>query len=441
MGRTMIVLSAALISTGETLPAQEPALPRRADLAVAFAISDSGVIVRHVTPLSAATVAGLRVGDRVLAMNGQLVERPESFRRAQQRVRVGEKVRLLVRRGDEETMVEFEPIAVAPEQIPGVSMEYGSFRSPRGYRVATLVTRPSTARSTKLPALLFIPWLSCDPVEKPVPGSDGFAHMLRALASESGMLTMRVEKPGVGDSEGPWCGDTALDDDMDAFRSALASLRKRADVDTGRIYLLGGSIGGALAPLLAAEEPRGIRGVISVGGFTRTWYEHMLDIERRRLELSGRTPELVNAEVRGFSRFYTEYLINRKTPREVIALHPDLSPLWYDEPTRQYGRRAEYFHAVQQLNVERAWRDIALARISALIVWGEYDWIMGRAEQERAVNVLNDVRPGSAQLVVLPETDHGLMRYASAKAAFSDDSPVHDGAAAAAILSWLRRQN
>ena len=69
-----------------------------------------------------------------------------------------------------------------------------------------------------------------------------------------------------------------------------------------RFYLIGGSVGGALAPVLAREfKPRAI--AVS-GGFTRTWLEHMLDIERRRLVLSGKAPSEVNAAMRAFAGFY-----------------------------------------------------------------------------------------------------------------------------------------
>jgi pimeloyl-ACP methyl ester carboxylesterase len=252
------------------------------------------------------------------------------------------------------------------------------------------------------------------------------------------MVLVRVEKPGVGDSEGPDCGDTELEDDLTAFRAALRDLRARADVDSSRIFLLGGSIGGALAPLLAAENPRGIAGVISVGGFTRTWYEHMLEIERNILQLSGRSPGDVNAAMRGISRFYTEYLLSAHTPSQVLGSHPELRLLWQDEPERQYGRLASYYHAVQLLDVERAWSAVAERAIPALVLWGEYDWIMGRAEAERAVQIVNARRAGSGTLVVLPRTDHGLMTYASLQAAFDGQSPQWDGAPAEAILSWLR---
>lgn len=327
------------------------------------------------------------------------------------------------------------------ERIAGVTVTYGAIRSDRGHLVRTVVTRPTAAGTGPLPGMLFIPWLSCDPVEKPDPGTDGFAHTLREVAARSGMVLMRVEKPGLGDSEGPDCRHGSLDDEMAAYRAALRALRATLGVDSTRLYLWGGSLGGALAPILAVDDGAGVDGVIAAGGFTKTWYEHMLEIERRRLQLLGSSPSEVNQAMRGFALFYTEYLIRRRTPAQVLADRGELRPLWYDEPAHQYGRPASYYHAVQQLDVEGAWATVAQRRIPALVVWGEYDWIMSRDDQERAVSIVNARFPGGGTLAVVPRTDHGLMAYSSLADAFGDVGPTYDGAAARAIVAWLRRRS
>lgn len=435
----------ALLAQAAQLPADqtpsEGTLRRRADwhARIAPPSGDSGAVVRRVTAGSSTERAGLRAGDRIVAVNGKPVTNVDAFSPVFQKLRGGDSVHLqVIRAGTNSADVRLVLDSVPYERIPGTVTTYGAIRSERGYLVRSVVSRPERSNAARLPGVLFIPWLSCDEVEKPDPGTDGYAHMLRAVASGAGMVVMRVEKPGVGDSEGPDCRFGGLDDERASHRAGLKALRNLPGVDPNRIYLLGGSIGGALAPLLASEQPEGIAGVIAVAGYSLTWYEHMLDIERRRLTLSGSKPAEVNAAMRGFAQFYTEYLIGRRTPGEVLAAHPELKPLWYDEPAHQYGRPAEYYQAVQALDIENAWAKIAERGIPVLVVRGDYDWIMGRAEAERPVQIVNAIRPGLAKLVILPKTDHGLMAYESQAAAFGDGRAVNDGSAGRVVTAWLR---
>jgi pimeloyl-ACP methyl ester carboxylesterase len=135
--------------------------------------------------------------------------------------------------------------------------------------------------------------------------------------------------------------------------------------------------------------------------------------------------------MRGLSVFYTEYLGARRTPRDVIAAHPELAPLWTDEPTRQYGRPAAYYQAVQRLNVEAAW---AALDAPALVVWGEYDWIMSKDDQERAVALVGP----RATLLVAPKAGHGLNTYPSLLASFKGEDSGIDDRPAIQIADWLR---
>jgi pimeloyl-ACP methyl ester carboxylesterase len=256
--------------------------------------------------------------------------------------------------------------------------------------------------------------------------------MLHAVAVGVDAVFVRVDKPGVGDSEGD-CSKTDLEDDLAAYRAAIRAALARSDVDASKLVLFGGSIGGALAPLLSADFPP--RAVVSVGGFNRTWAEHILAHERRRLTLAGGTPTAVNNAMRGFVDFYALYLDERLTPAQVIARRPDLKPLWYDAPEHQYGRHARYFQEVQAQNIEAAWDKV---RVPTLVVWGEYDWIMGRADQERVVEIVNAHSPGLAKLVVVPGMNHHFQRFADPVQAFREKGGVYAADATAAIAEWLR---
>jgi pimeloyl-ACP methyl ester carboxylesterase len=280
---------------------------------------------------------------------------------------------------------------------------------------------------------VFVPWLSCDAVESPLSPGDGWIRLVHGIAERSGWAVYRVEKPGVGDSEGADCAQNDLETDLAAFRAALDEVRRLDGVDSTRIVIFGGSIGGALAPLLAAERP--VAGLIVAGGFSRTWHEHMLEIERERLTLQGLPPSEVNRSMHGFADFYSLYLGAQLTPAEVIARRPDLASLWYDAPGGQYGRPASYFHQVARLNVEEAWSRID---VPVLILHGEYDWIMSRDEAERIAQIVGARDSGLPELAILPQTDHNFLRFASRADAFHDRGGRWDDAVVTRVVEWLR---
>ena len=178
-----------------------------------------------------------------------------------------------------------------------------------------------------------------------------------------------------------------------------------------------------------------LRMLEGTGGFTRTWLEHMLDIERRRLVFSGKPPAEVNAAMRAFSGFYDETLNQGKTPAQAIAAHPQWKSFWYDEPTRQYGRLMRYYQQLQALDVEGAWAEVS---VPTLIIWGQYDWIMGRDEAERAAQIVAARDPGLVTLVVRPGMNHHFMVYPDAKRAFDERGGTFDEGAARTLVEWLR---
>lgn len=321
------------------------------------------------------------------------------------------------------------------ETYPGIRVEYGSVSAPGGTRLRTIVTRPD-APPGRLPALFLAGWLSCDSVEAPNGAGDSTAMLLRGLAARSGMLFYRVDKAGVGDSEGS-CGDTDFDAELAGYRAAFRQLRSRPDVDPARIFVIGWSNGGGFAPLVPEGAP--VAGYVVAGGWVKTWFEHMMEIERRRMTLSGKAPGEVNDAMRKTAEFYDLYLNRRMTPAAIARERPELAAVWSDEPESQYGRPLAYYRQLERLNLEAAW-----SRVSApvLSIHGEYDFIMSRDDHERIAAIVEARRPGSARFVEVPGMDHVFGRHASA---VDGMTRMGSGAFAAdaleTILAWLKERS
>ncbi len=391
--------------------------------------------VVSVEPGSAAARAGLRAGDRITHVDGVKTDTPSRFGDARRASRAGRTVSLHVVRGGRGVRVAFTPPAVPRESDPALDIEYGVVRSRLGHRLRTIVTRPAGARG-RLPSLILVPWLSCSSVEvlnRPKP--EGMDRLLAGILRESGFLVMRVERPGVGDSEGPSCSRADLAAEMAGERAALARLEAHPSFDSERLFVLGMSLGGGRAPLLVEGEK--VRGFVSVVGLVKTWFEHMMEHERRRLVLAGRTPAEVNQAMRGYALLYADYLIRGKTPGRVVREHPELAPLWYDEPAHQYGRPAAFYAQVQALDLEAAWHKV---RVPTLFVAGDYDWIMSQDDYDRMAALVDRNLPGGATLIRWPRASHELIQYPSRQAAFDETGGRFDDAIITAVVKWLRQQ-
>jgi dienelactone hydrolase len=299
--------------------------------------------------------------------------------------------------------------------------------------VRTIVTRPRLGPA-RAPALLFIGWLSCDSIALRSDARDGWSEFLRALISRSGFVVMRVDKPGVGESEGN-CGETDFETEVAAYRAAYQALARLAFVDAKRIGLVGASMGGAIAPLIA--QGTDVAAVAVWGTFSKSWLEHMLELERRRLDLLGERPGAVTNQLARLSAIHAGVLLDRSTPRQVLERRPGLGPSWYGEPGGLYGRPAAFFHQAQQTNIAAAWERV---RAPVLAVHGEYDWIMSRDDHALIARIVDRARPGRGHFLSIPRTDHHFEVFDTPAQAFRGEGGRYDGVATDAIVRFLRRE-
>jgi pimeloyl-ACP methyl ester carboxylesterase len=300
---------------------------------------------------------------------------------------------------------------------------YDWVNNSRGEKLRTFVTRPHDVTG-KVPVIFLVGWLSCDSMEYPNADTrDGFGILLRRLIEQSGYATVRMNKPGVGESQGD-CAKADFESEMSGWQAAFDSLPKYDFMDRDRIFVIGLSNGGGFSPLVPRDHA--VRGFISAGSWGRTWYEHMLDLERRRLIEEGKSPAEVNTAVKAFVEFYDLYLNKGMTPAQVIAQHPEWKALWYDAPDGQYGRPATFYQQLQALNLGEVWQRVTAP---VLVIRGTGDNIMSRLDAEAIVRSVNQVHPDHARYLQIDGLTHG----------FTIEGKFYDEIVPT-ILKWMQEQ-
>lgn len=309
------------------------------------------------------------------------------------------------------------------EAFKNAVAQYDWVTNPKGQRIRTIVTRPKNV-SGKVPTIFFVGWLSCDSVEYVNGETDAFGAIFWRLIEQSGFATMRMDKPGVGESEGN-CASTDFQTELDSYRAAFNSLGKYDFVDQSKIFVIGLSNGGGTAPLSAGTHP--VRGFIAASSWGRTWYEHMLELERGSLvREASLTPTQIDEAMKNLAAFYRSYLIEGKTPGEVLKEHPEWKPLWHDEPNGQYGRPAAFYQQLQALNLGKVWQEVSAP---VLVMHGTSDTIMSRADSIAIANSVNRAHPSHAEFVEIEGADHLLASHNKLI-----DSVVPK------MLDWMRKQ-
>jgi pimeloyl-ACP methyl ester carboxylesterase len=302
---------------------------------------------------------------------------------------------------------EFAPSAAGQtaarprEHFENAEVIYDWVTSKRGQKLRTFVTRPKNA-SAKVPAIFVVGWLSCDSMEYAKGETDGFGALMLRLADQSGYATVRMDKPGVGESAGN-CAHADFKSELEGWQAAFDSLFRYDFIDLDRIFVLGLSNGGGFSPLVVGQHP--VRGYIPTSSWGRTWYEHMLEHERRRITNPANSAAEVNRQIKIFTEFYNLYLIQRLTPGAIIARHPKWKSVWYDQPDGQYGRPAAFYQQLQELNLGEVWEKV---NAPVLVIYGSADTIMSRADAAAISQTVNRAHAGQAQLLEIEGMDHLL---------------------------------
>jgi len=230
--------------------------------------------------------------------------------------------------------------------------------------------------------------------EHPVPALVG------ALA-RAGFATVRVERSGLGDSQGPPCTRVDFETELHGFQAGLQSILERDWVDPENVFAFGHSLGAMVAPLIASTKE--LAGIACYAASAIPISEALVGAIRRHGEAMARTDPGFPARAEGIAELIRLVVCDENESEAVLAERPDLAAVAPAHFTgdQAYGRVARFYHQLERVDVAAAWRGLG---VPALFVHGGRD-IICTAEDSRA---LADLVGSGATGVELPGVDHQM---------------------------------
>jgi pimeloyl-ACP methyl ester carboxylesterase len=390
------------------------------------------LVVKTVVPGGAGEAAKIQPGDILNELDGQPAGTADEFAQRISRHLAGDSVTVGLTRRGLKIRAEVELKSRPPETSPDADVFYRSVTVADSRR-RTIVTRPKAGG--RYPAVLFMGGLGCYSLDGALNANSGYGPILAALAKK-GFVTMRVEKTGEGDSEGPACTDRKATAELEAagYVAALAALRTYDFVDAGKIFVFAHSLGPLLAALALPQQ--NIRGVVAAETIGRSWFEYGLENVRRQGFLLGEPLDQVDQEVRAHAICAYHFFLQHETAEEVAKLGEQCG-----EMIQSYaGMSAPYMQQIGDINLASQWK-----RIDApvLVIYGTSDPATSADESRYLTEIINSFHPGRATYAEIPGMGHDFGRYSSQSDFLNrrQGSPPHpfDDAVLAVVLGWLEQ--
>ncbi len=396
-------------------------------------IKDQGVKVQKINEYGSLFKTTIKEGDTIIKIGTIDIKSPVDYRKALRHYKSGTKVPVEIKRGDQTKIIQITPKPYPYEEESDLDINYYSLTSETGDGIRIIATQSKNSK-VKPPTIIFIPWLSCGSIEKPFNRKDGWTDMFYGLA-KAGFNVIRIEKPGVGDSTGPDCSEYSFDYELSVYESILKQLLTKPFVNTNELILWGGSMGGSMAPIIADDLNLNLKGIMISGSYYKTWYEHMLEIERRIAVLIGKTPSQVNDHMLKVASLYNAYLNKNQSPQQIFKKNPALKDVWSESTEmHQYGRPVQYYMEANKYNIPKYWEAV---KAPALVIYGEYDWIMSKEDHTMIVDHVNG-NDGDATFINVPKMDHNFNIYPTLQASFDDNSQEFDQKVLDQTIEWIQ---
>ncbi len=362
-------------------------------------------VVSEIDAESPADEGTLQIGDEILELDGLIVESLADLRARSGRRQAGDEAHFTVTREGRPLELVLVAAAMPAEKLKRGTLEWGEVpwiwrgETLRARALWTLPSAPPWALLWLLPSAT---WIS---QESSLTPSDPNLQLIDDLTA-AGIATLRVDRSGLGDSEGPAPRHLDFFAEMTLWQTAWDYYFAREIPGTPPRFLYGRSLGGMLAPLLAQKE--GLSGLIVWGTSPKSWHEASLKSFRQQLEQSGATGEHLDQKWTHVRELLEMVYGQDLTPEEAHARSPHLKETLPSEFRGPFihDRVASFFHQLNHAEVEKAWSNV---KCPVLALHAEYD-ILTQAED---LHALVQATGKNARFLSVPGVDHFMHERAS----------------------------
>lgn len=390
-----------------------------------------GAEIKEISKGSALEKAGFKEGDLIININGRNIIDQEDWSAVTYALRANGKTKIIAKRNSSFFTKDVNLPALPKEENKNVTTHYETVISDFNIKQRSIITIPKGNKTKKHPAIILIQGLSCSSVEKYSSRSNNWVQLITDLAEKSDMVLYRIEKPGVGDSDGD-CSKVDFLTELNGYESAIEDLIAKPYVDSDRIIVYGNSMGSALAPYLANKF--NLAGIISDGTFFKSWYEHMLEIERRILEIEGKSQqEIYSLMNMVYIPLYYEMLIKKRSFEDILEENPVYKKHHRQGLNHMYGRPMAYYHQVQDFNFAKEWENI---KVPVRIRYGTNDWIMTENDNDMIISVLKMSGNNNHKLYKYKDLDHWSTIHPDYKSSYTFKPGKWEDKISQQIIDW-----
>lgn len=415
-------------------------LPRRAFLGIQMDLArqtaeakmvtkGKGVLITNVFAFSTAVEAGLRINDILLKINDKEINTAEEAIGEVRQLPLKSPVTFTVFRSDQERVFTTAMKTYPVEQTDDIHTLYSQVAS-NGATLRSIINRPKQAG--KFPAVLWITGVSCYSVDTPFDTTGAEVKLARFLA-RNGVVTMRLDRPGLGDSRGEVpCAQSDFKAEAAHFANAVRELKKLDYVDADQVFIFGHSMGGVLGPLVAKDEK--VKGIIAYGTIGKPFIEYLIDSRRAQSEKLYRMDWAeADSYIRQVTDLCGKFLNERRSLTQIVQEKPE-----YGQISGLFaGRVPEYWYQLHDLNIARQWQDF---NGHTLLMWGQHDYISHPDEHLLIQKIINQQSPNKVTYLPLENTNHSMAYHQTWEMARTQQvGGDYNPKVGQEVLDWLKK--